>query len=153
MKRGWLASLLAAAVVLPMAARGADEIKTTEPTPAVKSPGNSSDTTTKSVKGRLPPYYAKLPVTAEQREKIYEIEATFSPKIKALREQLAALEADQSQQFKAVLTPEQQDKLKAMMAEATGRRKGKAPSDVTPKGAPTDKSLAPSSASAAPASK
>jgi Spy/CpxP family protein refolding chaperone len=150
MKRGWLASLLAAAVVLPMAARGADETKTLETTPA-KAPSNSSDaTTTKAAKGRLPQYYGKLPVTSDQRQKIYEIEASFAPKIKELREQLEKLEAEQSEQFKAVLTPEQQEKLKTMMAESKGKRHGRAPADVAPKPAETNKTTPPTSATTTP---
>jgi len=149
MKRGWLASLLAAAVVLPLAARGADDIKTPE-TPPAKAPSNTGDTT-KALKGRLPPYYMKLPIDATQKAKIYEIEATFSPKIKALRDQLEALEAEQRDQIKAVLTPEQQEKLKALMAEArTGKRHEKAPAETTPT-APTDKTTPPNPATPTPA--
>ena len=139
MKRGWLASLLAAAVVLPMAAHGADDTKTPE-TPPAKATSNSGDTTTaKALKGRLPPYYMKLPIDAAQKEKIYEIEATFSPKIKALREQLEALEAQQRDQIKAVLTPEQQEKLKTLVAEArTGKRHEKSPAETAPASTPSN---------------
>jgi Spy/CpxP family protein refolding chaperone len=126
MKRGWLASLLAAAVVLPMAAHGADDTKTPQ-TPPAKTP---ADTTT-ALKGRLPPYYAKLSIDATQKTKIYEIEASFTPKLKALHEQLEALEAEQRDQIKAVLTPEQQDKLKTLIAEArAGNRHEKAPTET-----------------------
>jgi len=164
MKRGWLASLVAAALVLPMAARGADETKTPEPTPTIKTPATTPDTTkTKTTKGRLPPYYGKLPVTDEQKGKIYEIEASFAPKIKDLRDQLDALEAQRDEQIKAVLTPDQLDKLKAMTAEAKGKRKGKGPTDASSKSTDTKtpdtkstdspKSEVPSSAAPAPASK
>jgi hypothetical protein len=164
MKLGLFTSLVAAACVLPLAARGADESQTPVPTPAVKTPGTTPDTTTtKATKGRLPPFYGKLPVSAEQREKIYAVEATFAPKIKDLRDQLAALEAQRDEQIKAVLTPEQLDKLKAMMAEAKGNRKGKGSADAPAKSTdskPTDtkpadspKSEAPSSATPAPAAK
>jgi Spy/CpxP family protein refolding chaperone len=135
MKRGWLASLVAAALVLPMAARGADETKTPEPTPTVKTPGTAPDTTKprKAAKGRLPPYYGKLPVTDEQRAKIYAIEGSFSPRIQDLRDQIDALEGQRDEQIKALLTPEQLDKLKAMMAEAKAKRTGKATTDASSK--------------------
>ena len=140
MKRGWLASLLAAAVVLPMAANGADVTKTPDSTPPVKAPSNASETATaKPLKGRLPPHYAKLPVDAAQKEKIYAIEASFAPKIKALQDQLDALKAEQGEQMKAVLTPEQQEKLKTLIAESAGKRHGKTSTDTDPKTTPTSK--------------
>jgi Spy/CpxP family protein refolding chaperone len=122
--------LLAAAVVLPLAARGADDTKAPATTP-VKAPSDA--TTTKPLKGRLPAYYAKLPVTTDQKQKIYEIEASFAPKIKQLHDQLEALEAEQNQQIKAVLTPEQQEKLKTMIAEAKEKHHGNAPAKTAPK--------------------
>lgn len=130
MKSGWLAALLAAAVALPTvslpavsmpAARGADNIKTPETTPA-KPPSTSDTAPAKPLKGRLPPYYSKIPVDATQKQKIYEIEASYNEKIKALREQLAALEAQQAEEIKAVLTPEQKEKLKELMADAKSKR-------------------------------
>ncbi len=165
MKRGWLALLVAAALVLPMAARGADETKTPEPTPTIKTPGAAPDTTKprKAAKGRLPPYYGKLPVTDEQRAKIYAIEGSFSPRIQDLRDQIDALEGQRDEQIKALLTPEQLDKLKAMMAEAKAKRTGKAATEagakLTDAKAPDTKSsgspktIAPSSATPAPAAK
>jgi Spy/CpxP family protein refolding chaperone len=151
MKRGWLASLLAAAVVLPMAARGADDAKAPE-TPPAKATSNSSDTTpAKPLKGRLPQFYAKLSIDPQQKTKIYEIEATFSPKLKALRDQLEALEAEQRDQIKAVLTPEQQDKLKTLIAESrTGKRHEATPAATTTPTPPTDKTTAPTPATTTP---
>ena len=102
MKRGWLASLLAAAVVLPMAAHGADVTKTADSTPTVKSPSKTSDTTAgQLLKGRLPQFYAKLPAYGAQRDKIYEIEATFAPKIKASRPPSARDRAGNADQGRA----------------------------------------------------
>jgi len=152
MKRGWLASLLAAAVVLPLAARGADDTKTPQ-TPPAKAPSNSGDTTTaKALKGRLPQYYAKLSIDPQQKTKIYEIEASFTPKLKALREQLEALEAEQRDQIKAVLTPEQQEKLKTLIAEArTGKRHESAPAEAAPPSTPSTTTPSPASTSPAPA--
>ncbi|HEX3998461.1 MAG TPA: hypothetical protein VHX65_07925 [Pirellulales bacterium] len=147
MKRGWLAALLAAATVLPMAARGADDTKTPDAPPAKTA---TSTTTPTKLKGRLPPFYAKLPVDTQQKEKIYAIQAEFAPQIKTLHQQLAKLEADESAQIKAVLTPEQQEKLKELMAES--RHHGKAPASKTaPPAAPSSTAPAPVGPNAVPA--
>ena len=122
-------------MLLPLAARGADESKTPVPTPAVTTPGATADTaTTKATKGSAPALLRQAPgQRLSNVRKSYAVEASFAPKIKDLREQLAALEAQRDEQIKAVLTPEQLDKLKAMMAEAKGKSQGKGTTDAPAK--------------------
>jgi Spy/CpxP family protein refolding chaperone len=144
MKLHWLAALLAAAVALPTAARAADETKSAQ-TPTASAPSTSETPAAKPLKGRLPAFYGKLSIDATQKQKIYEIEATFGPKIKALREQLDSLEADQNEQMRAVLTPDQQEKLKALLAEARSKRHGGAASETKAKPASSEKESSSSS--------
>ena len=71
---------------------------------------------------RLPSYYKDV-VSDEQRDKIYEIQDQYDPKIKELRRQLSALEKEQSDKIEAVLTPGQKEKIDAARAEAKAKRK------------------------------
>jgi hypothetical protein len=71
----------------------------------------------KQVKGRLPPYYAQI-VDERQRQRIYQIQAGYGPKIDALQAELDALMAQRDAEIRAVLTPEQQQRLDARIGEA-----------------------------------
>jgi hypothetical protein len=69
-------------------------------------------------RGRLPAYYAPV-VTEEQREKIYQIQEEYRPKIAALNAQLKALKKEQDDKIAALLTPAQ----KKQVAEAAATAK------------------------------
>lgn len=111
-------------------ARAADDPKATPATPD-KSASAAPKTDTpaadpeKKAKGRLPANFGKV-VSDTQKAKIYQIQGDYAPKIKALREQLAALTAQQDKEMRAVLTPEQVKKLDELTAEAKAKRKAKA---------------------------
>jgi Spy/CpxP family protein refolding chaperone len=143
MKLNWLAAILATAIALPTAARAADETKSAQ-TPTASAPSTSETPAAKPLKGRLPAFYGKLSIDTTQKQKIYEIEASFGPKIKALREQLESLEADENDQMRAILTPDQQEKLKALIAEARSKRHG-ATSETKAKPASSEKASSSSS--------
>jgi hypothetical protein len=144
MKRVWLAALLAAVMGWTAGmGRGADTAPSTDspqPTTTKAAPKSTDvpDKTEEKAKGRLPPFYGKL-VDKDQKEKIYQIEMTFTPKIKDLQRQIDALVAERNEQIKAVLTPEQQAKLADMVADSKSKRgKGKdhssdSKSSTTPK--------------------
>ena len=134
MKHVWLASLLLAAVGWTAGiGRAADatpakdspqpSTQTTPPSTVPKT-ADSADTGKTKLKGRLPAYYSKL-VDKDQKQKIYEIDSSFDPKIKDLKKQMEALIAQRDEQIKAVLTPEQQTKLADLIAEAKAKRKEK----------------------------
>ncbi len=57
-------------------------------------------------RGRLPNFYGNV-VTADQRERIYAIQAEFEPRIADLEKQLAALIDERDSAVEGVLTPEQ----------------------------------------------
>ena len=93
---------------------------------------DSADTGKTKLKGRLPAYYSKL-VDKDQKQKIYEIDSSFDPKIKDLKKQMEALIAQANKQIKAVLTPEQQTKLADLIAEAKAKRKRRRPMRSMPR--------------------
>jgi Spy/CpxP family protein refolding chaperone len=71
---------------------------------------------------RLPAHFGKV-VDESQREKIYDIQKEYGPKIKALREQLDALLNQCDEKIDAVLTPEQRKQIEQLAADAKARRK------------------------------
>ena len=76
-------------------------------------------------KGRLPTYYAQI-VNEGQRQRIYQIQASFNPKIEALRAEIDALEAQRDAEIRAVLSPAQQQRLDARIAQAQAKKEAKA---------------------------
>src|SRR5947209_6497823 len=103
----------------------------------------------KYFKGRLQRNFAKLERDA-QKKKIYQIESDYAPKVKAIRDQLSALTAQEDQEIRAVLTPEQLKKLDELTAESKAKRNGGKPIDD-----PAAKATEPTSpkATAAPSAK
>jgi Spy/CpxP family protein refolding chaperone len=77
------------------------------------------------LKGRLPTYYAQI-VTEDQRQRIYQIQASYDPKIDALKAELDALVAKRDAEIRDVLSPAQQRRLDARIAEAQAKREAKA---------------------------
>jgi len=84
-----------------------------------------AESTEKATKGRLPAYFADV-VSADQKEKIYAIQAKYADQIKELNEQLEALDKKQDDEINAVLTAEQKAKVDAARAEAATKKKKKA---------------------------
>ena len=76
-------------------------------------------------KGKLPAYFADV-VSAEQKEKIYAIQAKYADQIKELNDQLEAVRKKQSDEIDALLTAEQKAKVDAAREEAAAKKKKKA---------------------------
>ena len=68
---------------------------------------------------RVPPGYAKLGLTDQQKEKIYKIQAEYYPQIQSLEKQVDAVRAKREKEFEAVLTREQ----KRLLAEQGQQKK------------------------------
>jgi hypothetical protein len=83
-----------------------------------------AETTEKTTKpkGRLPAYFADV-VSADQKEKIYAIQAKYADQIKELNEQLEAVGKKQDDEIDAVLSAEQKAKVDAARAEAAAKKK------------------------------
>lgn len=67
---------------------------------------------------RLPPNYAKIGVSDEQRKKIYEIQNKYGEQIAALQKQLAEIRAKEQAEVVAVLTPDQKKALESANEES-----------------------------------
>lgn len=67
---------------------------------------------------RLPANYAKIGISDDQRNKIYEIQNKYDKDIAALQKQLADIKAKEQAEVEAVLTPEQKKSLQTANEEA-----------------------------------
>ena len=75
-------------------------------------------------RGRLPNYYRQV-VTPDQREKIYAVQSKYVEQIEALEKQIAEIEAKRDAEVLALLSPEQQEKVKMLEEEARKRREAR----------------------------
>ncbi len=66
---------------------------------------------------RVPSGYAKLDLSSQQREKLYEIEASYQPRIRDLEAQLRDLRRERQRAEVAVLTTAQRRQLEAQRVE------------------------------------
>ena len=79
----------------------------------------------KKFSGRLPVYFGDV-VSGDQREAIYEIQASYADRMAALVAQVKALQAQQMSEIEAVLTDEQKKKVADLKAAALAKRKSRA---------------------------
>jgi DNA-binding protein HU-beta len=138
-----LRSLVAAAIVaVPFAAQGQD--KPAAKTPAKTATAAPAKTTAKADtakapakrKGQVPPYYGDV-TNGAQKEKIYELQASFAEKIAAAKAALDAVTAERDAAIAGVLSPEQQAQVAKLKADADKARKEKADAAKTAKPAKT----------------
>jgi hypothetical protein len=90
-----------------------------------KQAGASSSTSAPAppdVTHRVPPGYAKLGLTEQQKERIYRIQAEYYPKIQALEKQVDDLRERRERAFEAVLNTAQ----KRTLADAEQKKKAAA---------------------------
>lgn len=90
---------------------------------AAKEPAEAKKAT-----GRLPLFYREV-VTPEQRDKVYQIQAEYQPKLAALSKQVAALTKEQNEKIDALLTPEQLQKVAQLKAAAAAKRAASQPAE------------------------
>ena len=111
-------ALLSVCVAVLVAAGGSRAVGAQKPADAKpaaekKAPARSQ--------GRLPAYFGSV-VSAEQREQIYAIQATYAEQIQQLEKQLESLKQKRAAEVEAVLTPEQQAKIKQLRSDAAAKR-------------------------------
>ena len=115
----YLVWLLLAAVILgtpvTQAARAQDRTASEEGETAAPQPQRP--------RGRLPTYFARV-VTAQQREKIYDLQSQYQEQLDTLLAQVRKLEQQRDMEVFDVLTPEQQQQVTAWTEEARQRRAG-----------------------------
>ncbi|WP_171187758.1 hypothetical protein [Alienimonas chondri] len=71
---------------------------------------------------RLPPGLGVVRMSDAQKERVYAVQAKYHAQIEALRDQIAALEAKQEAEVMGVLSPAQQNFLKAWEAMKEAER-------------------------------
>jgi hypothetical protein len=76
----------------------------------------------KKARGRLPAYYTDI-VTADQRQKIYDLQSKYAKQIDALNEQLDALQRQRDGEIESLLTADQKEKLKKARDDGAAKRK------------------------------
>lgn len=91
---------------------------------AVSEKAKTSAKKAKAPRGRLPAYYRKV-VDREQREDIYAVQREYAARIDDLKAKLAALVKERDAKIAAVLTPQQQDKVRQLREEAKAKRAAK----------------------------
>jgi hypothetical protein len=105
------------------ATKGKQAAKTTPP--ATDSSGKSTGTgkvAPPDPTHRVPPGYARLGLSDQQRERIYKIQADYYPKVQDLQKRLDSLRAEREAKFEAVLTASQ----KKMLAQEEQEKKAAA---------------------------
>ena len=75
---------------------------------------------TKTKAQRLPLYWTKLGISADQKAKASTIQADFGAKIGALRDQIKVLETQETKALTELLTPAQRTELQKLLAKKAG---------------------------------
>ena len=83
-----------------------------------KSAATAEKKAPKKAKGRVPPYFAQVGLSGEQREKIYTVQNEYGGKIDELEKQIADLTAKRDSEVEAVLTDAQKKQLAELRAAA-----------------------------------
>ena len=91
---------------------------------------------------RVPPYFAKVGLSAEQREEIYKIRSKHLEQIEVLKQQIQRHETQMLTESEAVLTDAQRRLLEQYRTESKGKTKekskAKAKDSTKPGGSPPD---------------
>lgn len=114
--RQWVGTLLLGVCVTWTAVGWAQE----ESAPPATPPRAEQKEATRP-RARLPMYFAKV-VTPEQRARILEIQERVDKQVADLLAQVKLLSEQRDKEVRAVLTPEQQQKVDEMVADARKRR-------------------------------
>lgn len=76
----------------------------------------------RKAQNRLPTNYRKLNLSEDQTKKIYDIQASYDPKISELKAQLKLLEDKEQSDVEAILTPEQLKQLTTIREESKKKK-------------------------------
>lgn len=91
----------------------------------VKTSAQETKSTAKKSKGRVPPHYGKLNLTQEQKNKIYQVQASYKSQIDSLKKQLADLNSKRKAECKSVLTASQKTMLDKILSEVASKKSKK----------------------------
>ena len=90
--------------------------------PAEKKGETKPAAPAKKAQNRLPTNFRKLSLTEDQTKKIYDIQASYDPKISELKAQLKLLEDKEQSDVEAVLTQDQLKQLASIREESKKKR-------------------------------
>jgi hypothetical protein len=79
-----------------------------------KDKSTKDDKTPVKVRGQLPPYYKKLGLSDDQRQKVLTLRATYKEKVDALRKKIDQLKTEEKQALEKVLTADQLKRLQVL---------------------------------------
>jgi hypothetical protein len=68
-------------------------------------------------KGQLPPNWAKLGLSDDQKQKVYAVQSEFGPQIIKLQKEIQDLRKKQSDELAKILTDAQKTRLKEILSE------------------------------------
>lgn len=100
---------------LTLVAQETDSQETTDETAPPK--------TRRKPRGRVPNHYGKIGLTDAQKEEIYAIQAKYRGQVEKLQEQINELQQEEASEIYLVLTDNQKDALKKILADVAERRK------------------------------
>jgi Spy/CpxP family protein refolding chaperone len=72
------------------------------------------------IKGKLPLYWKGLGLSDEQKQKVFKIRDDYGTKIKSLNDQLKKLRDEEQKELSLVLTPQQRQALRDIIAKKVG---------------------------------
>lgn len=113
-----LALVLSLGVTLRAQEKAAESKPAAKEGAAKEATAEGQKKATKKGDNRVPPNFAKLDLTAAQREKLYAIDSEYDAKLEALKEQIKALSEKRDADSEAVLTPAQKERLAQVRAES-----------------------------------
>lgn len=76
----------------------------------------------KKPRGRVPNHFGKLGLSAKQKESIYAIQTKYEAEVAALEKQLEALEQQEADKVRDVLTDEQKESLRKILEEVESKK-------------------------------
>jgi hypothetical protein len=79
-------------------------------------PADTTTPATGKAKGSLPPYFSKLGLTDEQRQKVVKIHASYKGKIDSLKEQISQLSNEERAELFKVLSDTQRTRYRELRA-------------------------------------
>ena len=112
MSRVRIAAVISAALAVIAAIHATPYSVIAKDAPAKQAPAEAK------AKGRVPPHFAKLDLTNDQKTRIYAIQDDYDDRIEALEAQIAELRIQRDSEIESVLSAGQRSDLKKILEEA-----------------------------------
>lgn len=112
MSRVRVAGVVSGALAIIAAAFPSPFSVVAEDIPAAKAPADANG------RGRVPPHFAKLDLTSDQKARIYVIQDQYDDRIDALLAEIEELRVQRDSEVESVLSAGQRSDLKGMLDQA-----------------------------------